>query len=102
MQETSNREEASSCPQAPAIRVKARQAEVRIVMTRDADGNALNRTHRRRFLLSCLLECGVCRGNGERLEFGKGDVGRVRSVRLKSPDSEEDIAKRLIAVEKIV
>jgi hypothetical protein len=40
--------------------------------------------------------------NGERLEFGKGDVGRVRSVRLKSPDSEEDIAKRLIAVEKIV
>jgi hypothetical protein len=40
--------------------------------------------------------------NGERLEFGKGDVVRVRSVRLKSPDSEENVAKRLIAVEKIV
>jgi hypothetical protein len=42
--------------------VKARQAEVRIVMTRDADGNALNRAHRRKFLLSGLLECGVCGG----------------------------------------
>jgi hypothetical protein len=40
--------------------------------------------------------------NGERLEFGKGDIVRVRSVPLKSPDSEEDVAKRLIAVEKIV
>ena len=42
--------------------VKARQAEVRIVMSRDADGNALNRVHRRKFLLSGLLECGVCEG----------------------------------------
>ena len=42
--------------------VKARQAEVRIVMARDADGNPLNRAHRRKFLLSGLLECGVCGG----------------------------------------
>ena len=42
--------------------VKARQAEVRIVMTRDADGNALNGAHRRKYLLSGLLECGVCGG----------------------------------------
>jgi hypothetical protein len=42
--------------------VKARQAEVRIVMSRDADGNALNRAHRRKYLLSGLLECGVCGG----------------------------------------
>jgi site-specific DNA recombinase len=42
--------------------VKARQAEVRIVMTRDAEGNALNRAHRGKYLLSGLLECGVCGG----------------------------------------
>jgi DNA invertase Pin-like site-specific DNA recombinase len=42
--------------------VKARQAEVRITMTRDADGSALNRAHRRKYLLSGLLECGVCGG----------------------------------------
>jgi hypothetical protein len=42
--------------------VKARQAEVRITMTRNADGHTLNRTHRRKFLLSGLLECGVCGG----------------------------------------
>ena len=41
---------------------KARQEEVRIVMTRGADGNALNRAHRRKYLLSGLLECGVCGG----------------------------------------
>ena len=31
-------------------------------MTRDADGHACNRTHRRKYLLSGLLECGVCGG----------------------------------------
>lgn len=29
---------------------------------RDVDGNALNRAHRRKYLLSGLLECGVCGG----------------------------------------
>jgi hypothetical protein len=42
--------------------VKARQAEVRIVRTRDKDGNALSGAQRRKFLLSGLLECGVCGG----------------------------------------
>jgi site-specific DNA recombinase len=42
--------------------VKVRQAEVRTTMTRDADGHALNRAHRRKYLLSGLLECGVCGG----------------------------------------
>jgi site-specific DNA recombinase len=42
--------------------VKARQAEVQITMTRDADGNRLNRAHRRKYLLSGLLECGLCGG----------------------------------------
>jgi hypothetical protein len=31
-------------------------------MTRDKDGNALSGAHRRKFLLSGLLECGVCGG----------------------------------------
>jgi site-specific DNA recombinase len=42
--------------------VKARQTEVRLVMSRDADGNALNGAHRQKYLLSGLLACGVCGG----------------------------------------
>ncbi len=42
--------------------VKARQAEVRIEMSRDAAGNALNGAHRQKYLLSGLLACGVCGG----------------------------------------
>jgi hypothetical protein len=42
--------------------VKARQEEVRLVMSRDADGNALNGAHRQKCLLSGLLACGVCGG----------------------------------------
>jgi DNA invertase Pin-like site-specific DNA recombinase len=42
--------------------VKARQEEVRLVMSRDADGNTLNGGHRQKFLLSGLLACGVCGG----------------------------------------
>ena len=41
-------------------RVKDRQRIVRIEMSRDASGNALNRTHRRKYLFSGLLRCGVC------------------------------------------
>ena len=41
-------------------RVKVRQGQVRIEMGKDTDGNALNRAHRRKFLLSNLLRCGCC------------------------------------------
>ena len=41
-------------------RVKRRQQELQFAVTRDEAGNALNRAHRRRFLLSGLLKCGVC------------------------------------------
>lgn len=44
-------------------RVKARQQDVRIEIGRDLGGNALNRLHRRRFLLSGLLVCGSCGGS---------------------------------------
>ena len=43
-------------------RVRSRQADVHLEMGRDADGNALNRMHRRRFLLGGLLACGHCGG----------------------------------------
>src|SRR5260221_11800241 len=43
-------------------RVKARQSVVRIEMGRDTNGNALNRVHRRQFLLSGLLVCACCGG----------------------------------------
>jgi hypothetical protein len=43
-------------------RVKARQAALSFAMARDAAGNALNRAHRRKFLLSGLLVCGACGG----------------------------------------
>ncbi|MGE5201897.1 MAG: recombinase family protein [Acidobacteriota bacterium] len=42
--------------------VKERQRAVHIEMGKDAHGNALNRAHRRKFLLSGLLTCGVCGG----------------------------------------
>jgi hypothetical protein len=41
---------------------KARQREVRIEIAPDEAGNALNRAHRRTFLLSGLLACGCCGG----------------------------------------
>lgn len=41
-------------------KVKNRQKAVRIEIGRDDKGNALNRAHRRKFLLSGLLFCGDC------------------------------------------
>jgi site-specific DNA recombinase len=43
--------------------VKARQAVVRFAIGRDETGNALNRAHRREFLLSGLIACGCCCGS---------------------------------------
>jgi hypothetical protein len=43
-------------------RVKERQREVSFEIGRNDEGNALNRAHRRRFLLSGLLVCGCCGG----------------------------------------
>jgi hypothetical protein len=41
-------------------RVRERQNEIGFKVGRDAGGNALNRAHRRKFLLSGLLVCGSC------------------------------------------
>jgi site-specific DNA recombinase len=42
--------------------VKLRQRELSFQIRRDDGGNALNRAHRRKFLLSGLLKCGCCGG----------------------------------------
>lgn len=41
-------------------KVKVRQTEVRTEMSRDGSGNALNRAHRKKYLLSGLIYCGCC------------------------------------------
>ena len=41
---------------------KARQAEVSFVIGEDEAGQKLNRSHRRKFVLSGLLKCGACGG----------------------------------------
>lgn len=43
-------------------RTRKRQTATTKAMTKDASGNPLNRAHRRQFLLSGLLKCGVCGG----------------------------------------
>jgi hypothetical protein len=42
--------------------VKRRQRDLSFEIQRDDAGNALNRTHRRKFLFSGLLKCGCCGG----------------------------------------
>jgi DNA invertase Pin-like site-specific DNA recombinase len=49
-------------PDALWEQVKARQKTLAIEIGRTEEGQALNRAHRRRFLLSGLLKCGVCGG----------------------------------------
>ena len=84
-------------------RTKARQGEVRLEMTRDAGGNALNRTHRREFLLSGLLVCGCCGGHytvvaqgryGCATRRGKGTCTNSRTI------SRPHIETRVLSVLK--
>ncbi len=42
--------------------VKTRQAAIEFEVGKDASGQALNRSHRRKYLLSGLLTCGICGG----------------------------------------
>jgi site-specific DNA recombinase len=42
--------------------VRLRQRDLSFEIQRDDAGNALNRAHRRKFLLSGLLKCGCCGG----------------------------------------
>jgi site-specific DNA recombinase len=78
---------------------KARHAEVRITMTRDVDGNTLNGAHRRKYLLSGLLECGVCGGGYTIIDAAKYGCATHRSKGTCSNDlkvKREELERRVL------
>jgi site-specific DNA recombinase len=92
--------------------VKARQAEVGFVMRRDEAGHALNRSHRHRYLLSGLLECGLCGGSyamvtardyGCATRRSKGTCGNGIKIRREEIESRvlHGLKERLLAPERI-
>src|SRR5262249_5536719 len=77
-------------------RVKARQQEARTEMGKDEAGNALNRAHRRKFLLSELLVCGECGGGytimgkdryGCATRRAKGTCGNAKTITRQKIES---------------
>jgi site-specific DNA recombinase len=72
-------------------RVKDRQIAVRTVMTKDANGNALNRVHRRKFLFSGLLLCGCC---GARFAMRAKDYFGCSTFRSKGNCANGRLIKR--------
>ena len=69
--------------------VKHRQGALSFTVARDEGGKALNRAHRRRFLLSGLLVCGMCGGGytimgkdryGCAAHRSKGNCGNDRTI----------------------
>jgi site-specific DNA recombinase len=92
--------------------VKVRQDEVRLVMSRDADGNALNGAHRQRYLLSGLLACGVCGGGftivnahdyGCASHRAKGTCGNPHRIRREELERRvlDGLKHRLLAPELV-
>jgi site-specific DNA recombinase len=78
--------------------VKARQDQVRIVMSCDADGNPLNRAHRRKYLLSGLLECGLCGGGYTMVNLHDYGCATHRSKGICSNDQRigrEELERRV-------
>ena len=82
-------------------RVKERQSEIGFEVARDEAGNALNRAHRRKFLLSGLLTCGCCGSGytivgtyGCRRHRGMGNCSNGARV------SRGDIERRILAALK--
>lgn len=83
-------------------RVKARQGEVRTEMTRDEDGNALNRAHRNRYILSGLMFCGSCGSPYAMVDGYRYGCAQHRSkgtchnsVKVKRTDLEARVADAL-------
>ena len=81
-------------------------------MSRDADGNALNRAHRRKYLLSGLLACGVCGGGftivdaanyGCAAHRSKGTCGNDRRIRREELERRvlDGLKHRLLAPELV-
>jgi DNA invertase Pin-like site-specific DNA recombinase len=90
---------------------KRRQQSLAFVVARDEAGQALNRTHRRRFLLSGLLACGVC-GAGYTImakdRYGcaghrsKGTCGNDRTIARAAIEGRvlEGLKRHLLAPER--
>lgn len=74
--------------------VKARQQSAGFEMGRDEAGNALNRAHRRQFLLSGLLTCGCC-GGGYTI-IGKDRYGCATRRGRGTCDNGQTIARQHI------
>jgi hypothetical protein len=81
-------------------------------MTRDTDGNALNGAHRRKYLLSGLLECGACGGGftiidatsyGCATHRSKGTCGNGHRIRRKDLERRvlDGLKHRLLAPEQV-
>ena len=75
---------------------KARQGEISkkyaTAATRAAQANRLNSTHRPRYLLSGLLECGVC--GGSYAKRGQDRYGSITSCRARAPTAGASGASR--------
>jgi hypothetical protein len=76
-----------------------RQRFVRMEMSRDASGNALNRAHRRKHLFSGLLRCGVC-GSGYTIT-GKDRYG-CASHRSKGTCTNNHSIKRQVIEDRVL
>ena len=72
-------------------RAKARQDEVRTEMARDEHGQALNRAHRARHLLSGLIFCGEC---GAPFAMRDAETYGCSNVRSKGTCTHSDRIKR--------
>jgi site-specific DNA recombinase len=81
-------------------RVKDRQQRVATTITKDVDGNALNRVHRKRYLLSGLLVCSEC-GGGYTI-VGKDRYGCANRNRGKSTCQNTKTIKRQVLEERIL
>jgi hypothetical protein len=92
-----NKQEARESVEIPELRivddtlwekVKGRQQEARIEMSKDESSNSLNQVHRRKFLLSELLVCGQC--SGRYTVVGKDRYGCATRRAKGTCSNEED------------
>jgi hypothetical protein len=80
--------------------VKRRQGSISFEIRRDDRGNALNRTHRRKFLFSGLLKCGCCGGGFTIVTTGRYGCATRRSkgtCNSNATVSREEIEARVLA-----
>jgi len=92
--------------------VKARQQSTAYRIRQDGDGNALNRAHRRQFLLSGLLVCGVCGGGytivaqdryGCATRRSKGTCDNSRTIKRQEIEARvlDGLKRRLVTPELV-